>query len=86
MVIVRKLGILAVTVLITLLMQIPKDSLSKTIPCESQCRNEYGDCVADCQKLRAGWSAIDSCVNQCTKVWVKCNQGCGGHGAEGSRQ
>jgi hypothetical protein len=72
----RKLPILLVMLLIAFAVQIPMDAPSELKPCESRCRNEYAECVSDCQKLRAGWSAIDSCVNQCTQIWIQCNRQC----------
>ena len=76
LVIMRKLPIVLITVLIAFIVQIPKDSSSQSTPCESRCRNEYAECVSGCQQLRAGWSAIDSCVNQCTQKWIQCNRQC----------
>jgi hypothetical protein len=56
--------------------QLPDGSSSQITSCESRCRSNYSDCVSECQKLRAGWSAIDFCVNQCTDKWNKCKRLC----------
>ena len=72
----KKISVLLVILLLGSATQTPEDSSSQTTSCESRCRSSYSDCVSDCQKLPAGWSAIDFCVNQCTEKWNQCKRLC----------
>jgi len=72
----RKLFILLVFVLIVFATQLVENVSSETSPCASQCERENATCIFKCQTLRAGWSAVDTCMHQCSIKWAACDQMC----------